>query len=85
VTTDTQNQTKVYAESSDICSSLARHPENCEVAVFIVLKKLRVVYSTDTKLAFDSRNQRGTLEECTGEGLEGAREGRRVLEFVVEA
>ena len=40
MTPDTQKQTKMYAESSDIRSSLARHPENREVTVFVVFEKL---------------------------------------------
>ena len=85
MTADTQKQTEMYAESSDVCSSFARHPENRKVAVFVVLEKLRVVDSTDSELAFDGRNQRGALEESTSQGLESTGEGRRVLEFVVES
>ena len=40
MTPDAQNETKMYAEGSDICSSLTRHPENCKVTVFVVLEKL---------------------------------------------
>ena len=40
MTADTQKQAKMYAEGSDICSSLARHPEDREVTIFVVLEKL---------------------------------------------
>ena len=65
MTTDTQKQTEMHAECSDVCSSFARHPENREVAVFVVLEELGVVDSTNPKLTFDGRNQRGPLEEST--------------------
>ena len=65
MTADTQKQTEMHAEGSDVCTSFTRHPENREVAVLVVLEKLRVVYSPDPKLTFDGRNQRGPLEEST--------------------
>ena len=83
VPADAQNETEMYAEGSNICSSLARDPENGKVAVLIELKELRFVDGTDSKLTFDSRNKRGSLEEGTSEGLESTGEGRRILEFVV--
>jgi hypothetical protein len=69
VTANAENQTKMYTQGSDIRSSLARYPENRKVAVFIVFEKLRIVNSTDSKLALDGRNQRRPLEEGTSKGL----------------
>ena len=83
VPADTQNETEMHAEGSNICSSLARDPENGKVAVLIELKELRFVDGTDSKLTFDSRNKRGSLKKGTSKGLESTGESRRILEFVV--
>lgn len=74
VGTDTEEKTQVHAERSDVGTSLAADPENTEVTVVVELNELALVDGTDTELTLDGGDQRGTLEEGTGEGLEGAGE-----------
>lgn len=74
VGTNTEQKTQVDAESTDVGTSLAADPEDTELPLIVELVELALVDGTDTELALDGRDERGTLEESTGEGLEGARE-----------
>ena len=86
VGTNTEEETKVDAEGSDIGTGLAGNPEDTEMTVIVELDELRLVNGTDTKLALDGRDQRRSLEESTGEGLEGGSEGSLTAgDAVVEA
>lgn len=83
---NTEQQTQVDAESTDVGTGLAANPEDTEVAVVVKLDELGLVHGTDTKLALDGRDQRGTLEQGTGELLEGLGElGLAAGDLVVEA
>lgn len=74
------------AEGSDVGTSLAADPEDTEVTVIVKLDELALVDGSDTELALDGRDQRGTLEERTGEGLEGTGElGLAAGQLVVQA
>lgn len=68
---DTEKETEMDAKGSDIGTGLARNPEDTEVTVIVELDELGLVNGADTKLALDGRNQRRSLEEGTGEGLQG--------------
>ena len=73
------------AEGTDVGSSLAGNPEDTEVALVVELVKLGLVDGTDTELTLDGGNERRTLEESTGECLEGAGElSLTTWELVVE-
>jgi hypothetical protein len=72
VATDTKEETKVDAKSTDISTSLAADPEDTEVAVIVKLNQLALVDRSDTELTLDGRNKRGALEQSTGESLESA-------------
>jgi hypothetical protein len=86
VATDTEKKTQVDAEGSDISTGLAADPEDTEVSVVVELDKLALVNGSDTKLALDGRNQRGSLEERTGESLESAGElGLAAGQLIVKA
>lgn len=86
VAADTEEETKVDAEGSDVGTSLAADPEDTEVTVIVKLDELALVDGSDTELALDGRDQRGTLEERTGEGLEGTGElGLAAGQLVVQA
>lgn len=74
MSTDTQQKTKVNTECTDVGTSLARNPEDTELSLVVELVKLALVNSSDTELSLDGGNKRGTLEESTSEGLEGAGE-----------
>ena len=80
VTTNTEQETEVHAKRTDICAGLTRHPEDGEVALLIELEELGLVDGTNTELTLDGRDERGSLEERTGEGLNRAREGGGVRE-----
>lgn len=75
VSANTEEKTKVNAESTDVGAGLARHPEDTKVAVIVELNELALVDGTDTELTLDGRNKRGPLEKSTSEGLEGLSEG----------
>lgn len=83
--TDTEQQTQVHAQGSNVGTSLAADPEDAEVAVIVELDELALVDGTDTELTLDGGDQGRTLEEGTGEGLEGAGElGLATGDLVVE-
>ena len=79
VSAGTNEQTKVDAHGSDVRSSLARDPEDAQVALLVVLNKLGFVNGTDTKLTLHSRDEGRTLEEGTGQSFDGAVQLARVL------
>lgn len=70
---DTEQKTQVNAKGTDIGASLAADPENTKLPLIVEFVELALVDGTDTELALDSGDERGTLEERTGEGLESAR------------
>jgi hypothetical protein len=71
---DTEEQTQVDTEGTDVGTSLTADPEDTEVALIVELVVLALVDGTDTELTLNSGDQRGTLEESTGEGLKSANE-----------
>lgn len=86
VSTNTEQKTQVDAESTDVGTGLAADPEDTELPLIVELVELALVDGTDTELALDGGDERGTLEESTSEGLEGTRElGLAAGELVVQA
>lgn len=86
VAADTEEKTQVDAEGTDVGTSLAADPEDTEVAVIVKLNQLALVDRSDTELTLDGGDERGTLEQGTGEGLESAGElGLAARQLVVEA
>jgi hypothetical protein len=86
VTANTEEETQVDAEGSNVGTSLAADPEDTEVTIIVELDELALVDGSDTELTLDGRNQRGTLEERTGEGFESASElSLAARQLVVEA
>lgn len=86
VRTNTEKQAEVHAKSSNIGTGLAADPEDTQVAVIVKLDKLALVNGSDTELTLNSRDQGRTLEQGTGERLEGAGElGLTARQLVVEA
>lgn len=75
----------MHAEGTDVGSSLARDPEDTEVALVVELDELGLVDGTDTELTLDGRDEGRALEEGSGEGFEAASEGLLGLEGGVEA
>jgi hypothetical protein len=71
---DTEQETQVNAESTDVGTSFAADPENTKLPLIVEFVELALVDGTDTELTLDSGDKRGTLEERTGEGLESAGE-----------
>lgn len=86
VAADTQQQTQVDAEGTDVGTSLAADPEDTEVAVVVKLDELALVDGSDTELALDGGDQGRALEQGTGESLERAGElGLAAGQLVVQA
>ena len=86
VRTHTKQQSQVDAKRSDIGTSLAADPEDTQMAVIVEFVELGLVDGTDTELALDGGNQWRTLEQRTGQSLEGASElGLATGDFVVES
>jgi hypothetical protein len=84
VSSNSKKETKVHAEGTDVSSGLARDPEDTEVTVVVKLDELAVVDGTDAELTLDGGDERGTLEEGTGEGFDGAGELLLRLEGTVK-
>jgi hypothetical protein len=74
VTANTEEETKVDTEGTDVGTGLARNVEDSKLALVVELEELAGVDGADTELSLDSRDKRRALEESTSEGLEGARE-----------
>lgn len=86
VATNTEKETQVNTECSDVGTSLTADPEDTEVSVVIELDELALVDGSDTELTLNGRDQRRTLEERTGEGLKSAGElSLATGQLVVEA
>jgi hypothetical protein len=86
VGTDTEQKTQVNAKSTDVGTSLAADPEDTKLPLIVEFVELALVNGTDTELALDGGDERGTLEERTGEGLEGAcKLSLATGEFIVQA
>ena len=78
VSANTENQTKVNTEGTDICSCFAGDPENTKITLFVKFNELGLMDRADTQLTLNSRNKGRALEESTGKGLECTGEGSRV-------
>jgi hypothetical protein len=76
VSADTEQKTKMHAKSTDVGSGLAADPEDTELPLIVKLVKLALVDSSDTELTLDGGNERGTLEQSSGERLKGTRKLR---------
>ena len=85
VTADTEEETKVNTEGTDVGTSLARDVEDGELALVVELEELARVDGTDTELPLDGGDKRRTLEERTSEGLKCAGElGLSTRELAVQ-
>lgn len=71
---NTEQQTEMHTQSTDVRARLAADPENTQVALVVELDELTLVDGTDTQLALDGGDQRRSLEQGTSEGLEGTGE-----------
>lgn len=86
VRANTEQQTQVHTEGSNVRAGLAADPEDTEVAVVVKLDKLGLVDGSDTELTLDGGDQRRALEEGAGEKLKGAGElGLAAGNLVVES
>lgn len=86
VGTDAEQKTQVHAESTDVGSGLAAHPEHAELPLIVKLVQLALVDGSNTELTLDSRNERRSLEKSSGEGLKSTRKLRLATrKLVVQA
>jgi len=70
VTSNSQQQSQVNTKSSNVGTGFTADPEDSEVTVIVEFDELTVVDGTDTKLTFDGRDERRSLEESSGEGFD---------------
>lgn len=86
VSTNTEDETQVDTESTDVSSGLAGNPEDTKLPLVVELVKVALVNGTDTKLPLDGRDKWRALEKSTSQGLEGACELLLTTwEFVVQS
>lgn len=86
VCSDSQQQTQVDTERSNVCSGFAADPEDTEVPVVVVLDHLALVDRSHSQLPLDGRDEGWSLEQSSGEGLQSS--GKRLLafgQFIVES
>lgn len=74
VRANTEQQSKVDTESSNVGTGFTANPENTEMSVIVEFVQFAFVDGSDTELTLDGGNKRRTLEEGSGQGLEGASE-----------
>lgn len=85
VAANTQKKAKVDAERSDIGTGLARHPEDTKVSVVVELEHLAFVDASNSELSLDGGDQGRSLEQSTGQGLQGTLElNLTTRQFVVD-
>ena len=63
----------MYAESSDISTSFARHPEDRKLTVIVELVQLALVDGSNTQLSLDGTDKRWTLKQSSGKRLQSTR------------
>lgn len=84
--THTEQKAKMHAKGTNISSSLAAHPEHTQLPLVVKLIQLALVDRSDTQLTLDGGNEGRSLEQSTGEGLEGTRKLRLASgQLVVQA
>jgi hypothetical protein len=74
VCANTEQQSKVDTESSNIGTGFTANPENTKMSVIVEFVQFAFMDGSDTELTLDGGNKRRTLEEGSGQGLEGASE-----------
>ena len=83
---NTSQKTQVNAERSDVGTSLAADPEDTEMSIIIEFKQLAFVDGAHAQLTLNGGDEWRSLEEGTGQGLEGASELRLAAgKLVVES
>jgi hypothetical protein len=85
VPSNTQQQSQVNAECSDVGSRLARNPKDAEVTVVVEFDELALVDRADSELTLDGRDEGRTLKKGAGESFEAASKGFLAGESGVEA
>jgi len=63
VRANTEQQTQMHAQCSDVGTRLAADPEDTQLAVVVELDQLALVDRTDTELTLNSRDEWRSLEE----------------------
>jgi hypothetical protein len=74
VCANTEQQSKVDAESSNVGTGFTANPENTKMSVIVKFVQFAFMDGSDTELTLDGGNERRALEEGAGQGLEGASE-----------
>ena len=83
---DTQQQSQMHTQCPDVRPSFATDPEDAKVSVIVEFEEFALMDGADAELALDGGDERGTLEECSGECLQRACERSfAARELVVES
>lgn len=80
-----KNQTQVDAERPNIGARLARNPENNQMAIWVILKKLTFIDGSNPELALDCRNERGALKDGSCKRFERSSNLGSIWDISVEA
>lgn len=84
VTSHAQQETQVDTQCPDVCSCLTADPEDGQVPLVVKLQQLGLVDGPDPQLTLHGRDERGPLEEGSGQGIDGLRQLLDILEGVVQ-
>ncbi len=85
MTADAEEKTQVDAEGTDVGSGLAVDPEDTEVPLLVELDELALVDGTHAQPPLHGGDQRGTLEQRTGQGLDGLGQLGLLVDGAVQA
>ena len=79
MTPNTQKESKVHTQSTDVSAGLTVHPEYSEISLLIKFKEFGLINSSDTKLTLHSWDEWRTLKKSTSKCLQRPGKCSRVL------
>jgi hypothetical protein len=74
---DAEQEPKMHAQGANVRAGLARYPKHGQIPLLIKLEEFGFVHGANAQLSLDGGNERWSLEQRTGESLQGTREGGR--------
>lgn len=75
----------MYAQSTYVSSSLAAHPENTHLFLFVKLNKLALVDGSNSEITLDGSNDWRSLEQSSTQSLQSLGNLFLVLDWTVES
>lgn len=85
VSSDSEKETHMNAECSDVGSGLAGDPEDSESLFLIVLEQLGVIDGSDSEFSLDGRDEGWFLEDGSEERFKGLSQLNLGLDFSVQS